>query len=186
MTRILAIIAAVSLAWGIYASGPDASIAAEDATIDERDATAEAALPSVHEARGRADLLHETVHATLQVVHHQFYREDQGLPIPAATLKDVFDELSRSRNVELRWLAVNAQAMNVDHEPVDAFERDAVKALAAGKESIEHVEKGVYRRAATITLRSECLKCHLPNRRSTEDRAAGLVISIRVADRDGD
>jgi hypothetical protein len=36
-------------------------------------------------------------------------------------------------------------------------------------------------------LSSECLKCHLPNRTSTKDRAAGLVITmpVRVADSSG-
>jgi hypothetical protein len=134
--------------------------------------------PSVEEARGRARLLHETMHATLQYVHHEYYREDEGLAIPAATLKSVFRELARRQNVGLRWLAVNAKPMNVDHTPKDDFEKRAVQALASGKEEYELAENGVYRHVGVITLASECLKCHLPNRTSTQDRAAGLVITI--------
>lgn len=137
-------------------------------------------LPTLKEARDRARLLHETIHATLQIVHHQYYREDEGLLIPARTLEAVFKELARSQNVQLRWLAVNAQAMNVDHEPRDAFEKNAVKVLTSGENECEAVEDGVYRHVGAITLSSECLKCHLPNRTSTKDRAAGLLIAIPI------
>lgn len=42
---------------------------------------------SIDVARHQAELLHDTIHATLRTVHHDFYREDEGLPIPAASLK---------------------------------------------------------------------------------------------------
>lgn len=137
-------------------------------------------LPDLQEARGRARLLHDALHATLQIVHRRFYREDEGLPIPARTLQAVFDILDQDQKIQLRWISVNAQAMNVDHEPRDDFEKRAAQALAAGKPEYESVEPGVYRHAGAVTLSSECLKCHLPQRTSTEARAAGLVISIPV------
>lgn len=137
-------------------------------------------LPSVDEARGQAELLHDAMHSTLQLVHHEYYREDEGLTIPAALLKDVFAEIAEARQVKLRWIAVNAPAMNIDHAAADEFEKDAVKALTAGKSHIDSVEAGVYRRAAAITLHAECLKCHLPNRTSTKPRTAGLVISLPI------
>jgi hypothetical protein len=151
--------------------GPGLSIQSKSAATSRK-------LPSVEEARGRAELLHETMHATLQIVHHEYFREDEGVTIPAATLKRVFGELARSHGVELRWLAVDAQPMNVDHTAQDAFEKEAVRALAAGKESFEFAKRGTYRRAAAITLASDCLKCHLPNRTSTKPRTAALVITM--------
>jgi len=137
-------------------------------------------LPTAAEARGRAELLHETFHAVLQVVHHQYYREDEGLAIPAATLKKVFGELASRKQVEVRWLAVNAEAMNSDHLPQSDFERKAVAAIGAGKVEYVEVEQDVLRRAAPITLTSECLKCHAPRRSSTNDRLAGLIISMPI------
>jgi len=137
--------------------------------------------PTLQELRVRAQLLHETLHATLQIVHHQYYREDEGLAIPAATMKKVFREVEARHQVRLRWLAVNAKAMNNDHEPVNDFEREAVQALSSGRTDHEAVQGGVYRRAATIRLSSECLKCHLPDRTSTADRAAGLLIEFPTA-----
>jgi hypothetical protein len=72
--------------------------------------------------------------------------------------------------------------MDVDHKPSDEFEKNAAAALSKGKQEFELVENHVYRHAGVITLSSECLKCHLPNRRSNKDRAAGLVISMPVKD----
>jgi len=135
---------------------------------------------TLEEARGRARLLHETMHATLQIVHHEYYREDEGLKLPARTLKAVFEELARECNVKARWLAVDGQAMNVDHQPQDEYEKAAAKALASGKREFEQFEGGVYRYAGPITLDSHCLKCHVPNRTSTEARTAGLIITMQV------
>jgi hypothetical protein len=132
------------------------------------------------EARRQAEVLHTALHAALQVVHHRYYREDEGLPIPAATLKDVFAELEEEHRLKLRWLAVEGQAMNTDHKPRDAFEREAVEALKSGSRQFERAENGVYRRAGSITLGNHCLKCHVPNRKSTEDRTAGLIIAIPI------
>lgn len=137
-------------------------------------------LPSAEEAPGRARLLHETIHATLQIVHHEYYREDEALKIPAATLKTVFRELARRQNVELHWLAVNAQAMNVDHVPRDDFDRQAVKALAAGQPEFTYQDEKSFFYAGAITLDSSCLKCHAPTRNSNRDRAAALVIKMQL------
>ena len=139
-----------------------------------------AALPTTGEARERARILHETIHATLQIVHHEYYREDEGLTIPAATLKRVFREVQTRQKVGLRWLAVQGEAMNSDHKPQNDFEREAAAALAAGSEEFERVADGTYRRAATITLTSECLKCHAPSRTSNKPLAAGLIVSLPV------
>jgi hypothetical protein len=136
--------------------------------------------PSPAEARRQAETLHTTVHATLQIVHHHYFREDEGTPIPAATLKDVFAAVEAEHRVKLRWLAVEGQAMNSDHKPRDPFEHEAVRALKAGKPAYERAEGGVYRRAGSITLLNDCLKCHLPNRTSTKERTAGLIISIPI------
>ncbi len=135
---------------------------------------------NIAQARKEAEVLHDTIHATLQLVHHAYYREDEGLPIPAATLKDVFEEVETHRQVKLRWLAVDGQAMNVDHLPADKFETQAVEKLAAGEESHEQIADGVYRRAGAIKLTNVCLKCHLPDRTTTEARRAGLIVAIPV------
>lgn len=133
---------------------------------------------TVEEARRLAELLHLAMHSTLHVVHQRFYREDEGLPIPAATLKEVFAEIEQEQQVKLRWLVVEGQAMNSDHQPQSSFENEAVQALKAGKPAFERTENGVYRRAGGIALTNHCLKCHVPDRKSTEQRTAGLIISI--------
>lgn len=138
--------------------------------------------PSVDEARERARLLHGTLHDTLQLVHSLYFREDEGLEIPAGVLKLVFRELSERNGIELHWLAVDAQAMNIDHKPRDEFEKQAVKAIASGKDEYELAANGVYRHVGPITLGADCLKCHLPSRSNNNSRKAGLVIEIPVGD----
>ncbi|MDR3618893.1 MAG: DUF3365 domain-containing protein [Paludisphaera borealis] len=148
---------------------------------DEPSATAAAApRPSAGEARERAKLLHGTIHDTLQIVHSRYYREDEGLPIPAATLKLVFQRLAERDGVELHWLAVDTKAMNIDHAPRNEFEKEAVKVLVSGKEEYDLAGDGVYRRVGLITLGSECLECHLPGRTSNKSRTAGLVITMPI------
>lgn len=155
------------------------------ARSDEQPATTPAAsppakVPTRDQAQRQAELLHTAMHATLQVVHHRYYREDEGLLLPAATLKEVFAELEQEEGVKLRWLAVEGEVMNTDHTARDDFEREAVKALKAGQPAYEQVENGTYRRAGPITLSNHCLKCHVPDRKNTKNRTAGLIISIPV------
>jgi len=130
------------------------------------------------EARTRARMLHETIHGALQVMHRDFFDPDQRLSIPSRSLEDVFKELGQSWQVSVHWLVVNAEAMNVDNEPRDDFEREAAKQLASGKPEYAVKDGNVYRFAGAIRLASQCLKCHAPRRTSTEDRVAGLVISM--------
>src|SRR5690606_5101074 len=114
--------------------------------------------------------------------HHWYYREDEGLRIPASTLQEVFDIVEKEQHVQLRWLGVEGQVMNIDHTPQSEFEKAAAKALASGKPAYEQVEDGVYRRAGAIKLTNDCLKCHVPDRKTTKDRTAGLIISIPVGE----
>ncbi|WP_417387245.1 c-type heme family protein [Gimesia sp.] len=138
---------------------------------------------NVDAAREQARLLHEALHSTLLIVHQKYYREDEKLPIPSSVLDEVFEHLQETRDIKFRWISVNAEAMNIDHEPQTEFEKQAAKAIADGKTEYEQVEKGVYRHAGMICLPSQCLKCHMPNRRSTATRFAGLVISLPVKEK---
>jgi hypothetical protein len=63
-------------------------------------------------------------------------------------------------------------------KPRDDFEKEAVKQLGAGKPYYDTVDGSFYRFAGAIRLSSQCLKCHAPRRTSTDDRTAGLVISM--------
>lgn len=147
--------------------------------------TSDVAIPStIAEARARAVLLHETIRGTLQIMHRDFFDEDEPGSIPSASMEDVFHELSRSHGVTVKWLVVNTDVVNVDHRPADEFEKAAAKALAKGKERFERNEdadtpgESRYRYAGPIRLQSQCLKCHVKRRTSNEERVAGLAISM--------
>ncbi|WP_437228892.1 c-type heme family protein [Planctomicrobium sp. SH661] len=130
------------------------------------------------QAAQEASVLHDVMHATLQLVHHRYYREDEGLAIPAATLDEVFEDIEKEHGVQLRWLVVDGQAMNSDHLPQNDSERVAVQALRSGKKLHEWTEGGSYHRAGAITLTNLCLKCHVPDRKSVENRTAGLIVTL--------
>ena len=138
---------------------------------------------SVAVARDRAQLMHDIYSATLDAVHHRYFRRE-GAVLPARALEDVFKEIDRKRKIKTRWIAVNTPAMSVNHVPETAFEKKAAAELAAGKDEFEVTEKGYYLRASPIPLGAGCVGCHTKFG-ATDDkkpRFAGLVISIPVKD----
>jgi len=152
----------------------------ERADDEKKLAAAPVKAASVEQARRQAEILHAAMHATLQIVHHRYYVEDEGLPLPAFALKEVFADVEREEHVKLRWLVVEGQAMNTDHQAETPFEHEAVRAIKDGKAFHEQAADGLYRRAAPVLLTAHCLKCHAPNRTSTATQKAGLVITIPV------
>lgn len=156
-----------------------ASLLAEEKRIESVAKTMPASNEA--EARARAMMLHEMVRGTLQIMHRDFFDEDDANAIPSASLEDVFHEMGKSYDIRLKWLIVNTDVVNVDHEAETAFEKAAVKALAAGEPFAEEATGDRYRFAGPIRLRSQCLKCHVKRRTSNEERTAGLVITIPLA-----
>ncbi|MEX1027621.1 MAG: DUF3365 domain-containing protein [Candidatus Paceibacterota bacterium] len=133
------------------------------------------------EARARAMMLHEMVRGTLQIMHRDFFDEDNAHAIPSASLEDVFHEMGKSYNMQLKWLIVNTDVINIDHQAETSFEKAAVKTLAAGKPFAEETSANRYQFAGPIRLSSQCLKCHVKRRTSNDDRTAGLVITMPIA-----
>lgn len=158
----------------------DASQTATKAMAAQQTSGVQPEATTVSQARRQAEILHSTLHSSLRVIHDRYYREDEGLPIPAAILGEVFKDVEAEQHVKLRWLAVEGLAMNSDHKPADEFERQSAEKLKSGERSHEATADGIYRRAAPITLSGHCLKCHMPDRKSTRDRVAGLIIAIPV------
>ena len=139
-------------------------------------------LVTVAEARQRAKLTHNIYATTLEAMHHHYFFHDRA-NVPARVMEDMFADIARQENIKAKWIAVNAKAMSIDHEPEGDFEKQAAKEIAAGKHEYERVEKGVYRRAVAISLMNNgCLGCHLgfSANKNKRDRFAGLVISIPV------
>lgn len=149
---------------------------------EEPEATLEKITPpaTLEEARARALLLHETLHGTLQVMHRDFFIEDESRVIPSASLEDVFEAIAETHQVQLRWLIVETDIVNVDHEPQNDYERAAAKALSAGEKYYEQLDSEEYAYTGAIRLASQCLKCHVQNRKDTNPRTAGLIIRMPV------
>ena len=134
---------------------------------------------TIKTAREQAKLAHNIFSATLDVIHHHYFRDDRSV-VPARSMEDLFSRIAHQENIQARWIAVNTRAMSIDHRPKDDFERQAAKLIAAGKRDYELVQDGVYRRAQGISLMNKgCLNCHVgftvPGK---SERFAGLVITI--------
>ena len=97
-------------------------------------------------------------------------------------MEDVFDEMKLNSKSEARWIAVNLRAMSIDHEPETEFEKHAVREIVAGKNDVETIEGGYFRRATVIPLHDGCISCHEGTFRqpTKTPKFAGLVISIPV------
>ena len=128
----------------------------------------------------RAQILHEAFGGALQVMHRDYFREDQRLKLPSKSLEDVFAEMAETHQVELRWLAVNATAMSVDHKPQNEFEEKVVEVLSSGKDKYEAVNETSFQFAGSIPLSASCVKCHVRNRTSNAEKKAALVISMPI------
>lgn len=163
-------LSAVAVGLGAWMGGEEGSEAASEALVAES--------AELLEARVRSQLLHETIHGSLQVMHRDFFREGDRLRIPSSSMEDVFKELERSWNVRVSWMAVNAKAMNIDHLPDGPFEVRAANAIGKGEEMIEEVVEGRYRYAGAISLANECLKCHVPDRQNLETKKAAVMINM--------
>lgn len=134
-------------------------------------------------AKDRAKLMHSIYSATLDTMHHHYFRREHSV-LPARALEDVFKEIDRETQIQSRWIAVNTPAMSINHEPASAFEKKAAAEIAAGKTEFDIVENGYYRRAGAIPLGSSCVGCHTKFGAGADKtpRFAALVISIPVQD----
>jgi hypothetical protein len=177
-SRIVVIVSASCLALGLGVLALAGERAPATAPSHPPAATTRPADARLAEARLRSRLLHEVIHGALQVVHRDFFRDEQSRHIPSASLEDVFEEVERTWQVKIKWLAVNAQIMSVDHRPKTPFDRLAVREIADGREMVEASGEGVYQYAGKVVLGNSCLKCHVPDRTSLEDRKAALVITM--------
>ncbi|MBL8828475.1 MAG: DUF3365 domain-containing protein [Planctomycetaceae bacterium] len=132
-------------------------------------------------ARDRAKLMHEIYVATMDVMHERYFHGERAF-VPARAMEDVFAQMNRQSQVEARWISVNVRAMSVNHEPKTPFEKRAAEEIAAGKESIDEIEGGFYRRAGAIPLADGCVNCHggFFRESSKTPKFAGLVISVPV------
>lgn len=137
---------------------------------------------SLDVARERAATLHLAYSATLDTIHHYYFRKDQSV-LPARAMEEIFKSVNRQSKAKANWISVNTKPMSVDHEPVTDFEKKAAAEIAAGKEKYEAVEGGYLRSASSIPLHGGCISCHVGSSFGPPPkgpRYAGLVISVPI------
>lgn len=154
----------------------------DDSKATKKKKSTDQRLVTVKEARERAKLAHNIYATTLDAMHHYYFFNDRS-SVPARVMEDMFKDIEQQENIKAKWIAVNAKAMSIDHHPEGEFEKQAAKEIGAGKHEYERVEKGVYRRAVSISLNNNgCLGCHLgfSANKNKKARFAGLILSIPV------
>lgn len=137
---------------------------------------------SLDVARERTATLHLAYSATLDTIHHYYFRKDQSV-LPARAMEEIFKSVNRQSKAKANWISVNTKPMSVDHEPTSDFEKKAAAAIAAGKDKYESVEDGYLRSATSIPLHGGCISCHVGSSFGPPPkgpRYAGLVISVPI------
>jgi len=180
---IIAFVSVVCVTFGTFAEPPrraESSSGTKNKSHATEKPTAKKRV-SLKVARERAKLMHNIFSATLDMIHHRYFHGDRA-HVPARAMEDVFSEIAQRENIKAKWIAVNTRAMSIDHRPQGDFEKQAAKAIAAGKGEYEHVDNGIYRRAEGISLTNRgCLGCHLRfGANGRGERFAGLIISIPI------
>lgn len=132
-------------------------------------------------ARDRAKIMQEIYSSTLNVMHHRYFHGDRTM-VPARAMEEIFSDIKLEFRAQAKWISVNLKAMNIDHEPASDFEKHAAKEIAAGKNDVELIEDGYYRRASAIRLTDGCIRCHenFFKEPTKTPKFAGLVISMPV------
>ena len=138
---------------------------------------------TVQAAKERSQLMHQIYAATLDAMHHHYFRANKSV-LPARAMEDIFADVARETQSTARWISVNTKPMSIDHEPKTDFERTAASEIAAGKPMFDRIEDGFYRRAGAIPLSAGCVGCHMGmfNDPGSTPRYAALIISIPVQD----
>ncbi|MEQ1905676.1 MAG: DUF3365 domain-containing protein [Pirellulaceae bacterium] len=132
------------------------------------------------DALARAKLLHETIKGALLVVHRDFFDDENPHVLPSQSLEDVFEELTRCQGVQVHWLTVDADEMNIHHRPKTDFEKQAIEKIRNGAEQHSGLVDEQFQFVGRIPLANQCLKCHVKQRLNLNERSAGLSITIPV------
>lgn len=128
------------------------------------------------QARQTVNMLND-LYVTSVVETHGTYVKDAGT-VPAATVaRHVFVAMEKKGWPKTRWLSTTGRPFNPEHNPKDAFEKDAVQALKGGKARFERVEGGNLRVATLVPLVDKsCQMCHTKDK--VGDPIGGLAYTV--------
>ncbi len=125
----------------------------------------------------------DDLYKTYIVLITEEYVDDPSV-LPAATLsKRVFKSMNKKGWHKVRLLDATGTPFNPENNPVDTFERDAVKAMISGRtyfEKIEMVDGKAHLRAVTSVraVMKGCISCHPSNK--VGDLLGGIAFNIAL------
>jgi hypothetical protein len=124
----------------------------------------EAADPALQRTRKTVKMLDDVYKTAVVLITEHYFEKDSDLPAGTAAIA-LFDAIKKKGWHEVRLLDASGEPIEEKNSPRDAFEKEAVKQLKAGKDWHEQeVEKDGkrYLRAATpipVVLK-KCILCH--------------------------
>lgn len=133
---------------------------------------------SLSQARQSVDMLND-LYVNAVVLTHGTYVKDRGTVAAATVARRVFEAMAEKGWPETRWLSTTGRPFNSEHNPKDAFEREAVAALKKGEPRFERVEKGQLRVAMLVPMVDKsCLMCHTKDK--VGDPTGGLSYTVKL------
>lgn len=111
------------------------------------------------EARQTVALLDDAYQTWLEEAHEQ-YHPRPGKPVAAKVVRELQEKMGSLGWPQSHFLAVNALVMRPEHQPQDAFERDAVRRLSGGAPRVETISGNTMRVATGLSLGGGCGTCH--------------------------
>ncbi|GIW97446.1 MAG: hypothetical protein KatS3mg111_0779 [Pirellulaceae bacterium] len=151
---------------------------------DPSPADGPAAEARVVQARKTVKML-DDIYKTAVVLITDKYVEDEDSFAAGAAAVALFDAIEQKGWHKAQLLDVTGDPYDSDNVADDAFEREAIKAIKAGKSFVEKVEKGpqgetIYRAMTAIpVVHSKCVMCH-PHYADVQAGAAVGAISYAL------
>lgn len=136
-------------------------------------------------ARREVKLLDDIYKTAIVLITTHYVNEDSDLPAGEA-FKALFQGMKEKGWHEVRLLDAAGEPLNEDNSPKDAFEKNAIKALLAGKPYYEEVAQQdgkSYLRAATPIpiVMDKCKMCHENYRDQPVIGAIGYMLPLNNA-----
>ncbi len=135
--------------------------------------------PALARARDTVRMLDDIYKTAVVLITDKYVNDEDDFPAGSAAIA-LFDAINKKGWHEVRLLDVTGDPYDEKNSARDAFERDAVKQLKAGKDYYENVveqEGKKYLRAATSVpvVMKKCVMCHPHYAQAKEGEAIGAL-----------
>jgi hypothetical protein len=113
---------------------------------------------------------------------HDVYHPRPNQPVAAKIVRELQEKMGKLGWPQSQFLGVNTLVMHQDHQPEDAFERDAVRKLRDSDGRVEQISDGMMRVATAVPLPGGCGTCHWAEQGVIRRAAITWAVPIKAAE----